>query len=187
MHRWNCHGQRNPPRELILCNECPLCRKVFASVRATGEHLIRSGERGRRVARDTSKVRAVLVEAEEVTCSVCGETVRGHGAVQRHMARHAFERLAERGGWEGERWWERGPEASAAVQPAGRACSGEAEVDRGGSAAGGEAGDVRGDAGSAARTGGGQCSGAAGAAGRGSVRQLTLTTMFGVTTKGFRG
>ena len=42
VHRATTHGQRNPVRELIHINECPLCRKQFTGVRTTGAHVLRS-------------------------------------------------------------------------------------------------------------------------------------------------
>ena len=73
VHRATTHGQRNAVRELIRVNECPLCRKVFAGVKSTGGHVIRSMKATECRTKPSTKKQAVREQFHGMKCTKCDE------------------------------------------------------------------------------------------------------------------
>ena len=107
VHKATTHGQRNPVRELIRINECPLCRKHFTGVRTTGTHVLRSMQAKMCHTKASTTKQAVCNAFHGMRCPKCNVDCRELDEWQRHIAIHLMEVADnEYGGWAGHQWWE---------------------------------------------------------------------------------
>ena len=107
VHKATTHGQRNPIRELTRINECPLCRKHFASVRTTGTHVLRSMQANMCNTKASTTKQAVSNEFHGMRCPTCNVECKELEEWQRHIAIHLMEVADNKyGGWTGHKWWE---------------------------------------------------------------------------------
>ena len=46
-HKWAIHGLCNPARALVLTNECPACRDIFANLKSARQHAYNAYKAGK--------------------------------------------------------------------------------------------------------------------------------------------
>eukprot|EP00974_Lingulodinium_polyedra_P042100 4040877-Lingulodinium_polyedra.AAC.1 len=78
------HGIGNDASQLVRVNQCPSCRKAFASFAVARERLARSLVQGRCIADNTAKQYEVA-ELGECECSARAQICEQTDGLQRHV------------------------------------------------------------------------------------------------------
>ncbi len=91
-HKWYVHGLCNPAKALVITNECPLCRCVFANLKSAKQHAYNAYRTGK--CPDSMKAaRPFLSEltvekVDSYQCHVCKHYLEGHERIQEHLCSH---------------------------------------------------------------------------------------------------
>ena len=95
-HKWYAHGLCNPAKGLVITNECPACRTVFANLKSAKYHAYTAYKVGK--CPDGNKaarpfISEITVErVDKYQCHICKHYLEGHERIQEHLRGH-FEAL----------------------------------------------------------------------------------------------
>ena len=92
-HMWIIHRKCNPAKALVVTNECPACRNIFANLKSAKENAYAAYKAGRCPDSNKFAPRPFLSELtlEKIyryQCHVCQQNIEGHDKTQEHLRSH---------------------------------------------------------------------------------------------------
>jgi len=97
-HKWVIHGLCNPAKALVITNECPACRNIFANLKSARQHAYNTYKAGK--CPDSNKAarpfisELTLEKIDKYQCHVCKHYLEGHNRIQEHLRGHFMALLA---------------------------------------------------------------------------------------------
>ncbi len=82
-HMWIIHGKCNPAKALVITNECPACRNIFANLKSAKEHAYAAYKAGRcpdsnRYGSRRFLSELILEKIDRYQCHVCKQNIEDH-------------------------------------------------------------------------------------------------------------